>query len=236
MLILSSTVPVPTLKAPTLTVNCGTFLRGATHCASGSLYGITETLPSDISGLVAPLNPCMLIKPARAGLGYQQPIAAAIPVAGRLHEVESTARVLLRLADIYPNWPYSFTNMTDWLNKVTAVIHDKKTAGGSFTMSLTGMNNAYGYRILLIPCDSAPVYVSSGHTYKLVNMNSGKILGISGMSTADGANAIQWGDNGTADHNWTITLVNGYYRLKNVNSGKVLGISGMSKADGADAI
>jgi hypothetical protein len=80
----------------------------------------------------------MFINPARAGLGYQQPITAAIPVAGRLQEIASTARVSLRLADIYPNWPYSFTNMTDWLNKVTAVINDKKTSSYS---------NFYGYEI-----------------------------------------------------------------------------------------
>lgn len=79
--------------------------------------------------------------------------------------------------------------------------------------------------------------IQSGHIYKLQNVNSGKVLGISDMSTADGANAVQWSDNGTADHEWTVTLLsNGYYKLTNVNSGKVLGISGMSTADGANAV
>ncbi|HEX3044120.1 MAG TPA: beta-xylosidase [Bacillota bacterium] len=129
-----ATLPVP--ATTTLTVNCGTVLRGATHCASGSLYGVTETLPSDIAGMVAPLNPCVFINPARAGSGYQQPIGAAIPVAGRLRS--TTGKVMIRLADIYPGWPYQFTNMTDFLNKVTSVINDKKASGYS---------NFYGYEI-----------------------------------------------------------------------------------------
>lgn len=488
--------------ASTLTVNLSSTLRGVTHCASGSLYGITETLPADITGLVTPLNPNILNNPARAGSGYQQPIGAAITVAGRLQTAAPTAKVSIRLADIYPGWPYAFTNMTDWLNKVSAVISDKKASGytnyygyeiwnepdgtwkssngdfnsvlwkqtynlirsldsnakiigpsysyynhstmssflsycknnnclpdimgwhelgggagaipgnisdyraletslgisalpisineycntnhnyegapgpsapfiakfernkvdsaciswwftaypgrlgsllasntakgggwwfyhwygamsgnmvsvtppnnassdvdgfacvdsnekyasicfggnndgtvnvvingipsffglyarvvvqsvawsnkdtavsaptlvsqsikavssGSITLTVTGASSLYGYRIYLTPCASSAITVSSGHTYKLVNLNSGKVLGITGMSTSDGAGAVQWGDNGTADHHWTITSMNGYYRLANANSGKVLGVTNMSTADGAKVV
>lgn len=491
-----------TSASSTLTVNLSSTLRSVTHCASGSLYGITETLPADIAGLVTPLNPNVFTNPARAGAGYQQPIGAAISVAGRLQNAAPTAKVMIRLADIFPNWPYSFTNMTDWLSKVTSVITDKKASGytnfygyeiwnepvytwnssngdfdsilwkqtydlirsldpsakivgpsegyynhsmmsvfltycknnnclpdiiswhelgsgagvisgnisdyrsleaslglsaipisineycstdhnyegapgpsapfiakfernkvdsaciswwftaypgrlgsllvsntakgggwwfyhwygsmsgnmvsvtppddassnvdgfgcvdsdekyasicfggnndgtvnvvingipsffgsyarvvvqsvawsskdtvvsnptlisqsikavsgGSMTVTITGVSSLYGYRIYLTPCASSATTVSSGHTYKLVNLNSGKVLGINNMSTYDGANALQWGDNGTADHNWTITSVNGYYRLTNANSGKVLGVTNMSTDDGAKVI
>lgn len=119
-----------------LTVDCSNVIRSATHCASGSLYGVTESLPADIANLVAPLNPDVFNNPARAGSGYQQPVGAAIPVAGRL--TGTTAKVSIRLADIFPGWPYEFTNSTDWLNKVTSVINDKLASGYS---------NFYGYEI-----------------------------------------------------------------------------------------
>jgi len=107
-----------------LTVNLSTTLRGVTHCASGSLYGVTETKPSDLS-LVTSLNPRMFTNPARAGSGYQQPIGAAIPVTQR----GLGGKVTVRLADICPNWPYTFPGMSSWLSKVTSVINDKKSAG-----------------------------------------------------------------------------------------------------------
>ena len=79
--------------------------------------------------------------------------------------------------------------------------------------------------------------IQSGHVYKIKNAKSGKVLGISNMLKTDGAQALQWSDNGTADHEWTFTqLSNGNYELTNVNSGKVLGISGMSTAEGAQAL
>src|ERR1044071_2981613 len=64
-----------------LTVNCSSTLRGVTRCGSGSLYGITETKPSDISSLVVPLRPYVFVNPPRAGSQYQQPVGAGITVA-----------------------------------------------------------------------------------------------------------------------------------------------------------
>lgn len=495
-----SSDPAPLSGALTLTVNLSTTIRPVTHVASGSLYGVTETLPANVPGLVAPLNPKVFTNPARAGAGYKQPIGAGIPVAGRL--TGTSGRVMLRLADICPNWPYTFPGTSSWLNQVSSVITDKKASGhsnfygyeiwnepvytwntangsfndfwkqtydliraqdpgakiigpsdgyydntrmrdfltyckansclpdvvswhelgpngastvsasinslralesslgisnlpisineycdadhthegapgpsapfiakferlgvdnaciswwwtanpgrlgsllasdsakgggwwfyhwyaamsgsmvsvtppndassqvdgfasvdareryasiafggqnpgavtavingipswfggsiraivesvswtdkdtpvyvtnlvsqaiktvtnGSVSMSLTGLSSLYGYRILLLPSAASPTTVSSGHTYKLVNLNSGKVLGIKGMGTGDGALALQWGDNGTSDHNWKSTLVNGYYRLTNANSGKVLGIMNEATTDKALAL
>jgi hypothetical protein len=126
----------PVFAASTLNVDCGTTIRGVTHCASGSLYGITESKPSDISQIVAPLKPNVFTNPALAGSQNQQPIGAAIPVAGRL--TNTTGKVMIRLADIYPKWPYAFTNMDDWSGKVTNVINKKKASGYS---------DFYGYEI-----------------------------------------------------------------------------------------
>lgn len=70
-------------------------------------------------------------------------------------------------------------------------------------------------------------------SYRLVNVGSGMVLGIQDMSTADGGLALQWGDTGTADHNWTIVTDGNAVKLRNVNSGKVLGVENMSTADNA---
>ena len=49
-----------------LSVNLSDSIRPVTHCGSGSLYGITETLPSDIPGLVTPLKAYSYRNPALA--------------------------------------------------------------------------------------------------------------------------------------------------------------------------
>ncbi|WP_234046358.1 RICIN domain-containing protein [Streptomyces adelaidensis] len=52
--------------------------------------------------------------------------------------------------------------------------------------------------------------VDAGGGYaKLVNKNSGLVLGIDGMSTSSGAQALQWDDSGTADHLWSIVAEDG---------------------------
>ena len=50
--------------ADTLTVDLTHTIRPATHCASGSLYGLTEKLPVDINEMVAPLKPNVFCQPA----------------------------------------------------------------------------------------------------------------------------------------------------------------------------
>ena len=119
-----------------LKVNLSDSLRPVTHCATGALYGITETLPQDITGLVTPLKPCMYTQPARAGNGRQQPIGAAITVSERLKA--TTGTVTIRLADICPGWPYQWPGQSSWITEVTSVINDKKTSGS---------DNYYGYEI-----------------------------------------------------------------------------------------
>ncbi|AAK76862.1 hypothetical protein BJV85_003780 [Clostridium acetobutylicum] len=136
ILSLSGAFQSKAFAATTLTVDCRATLRGVTHCASGSLYGVTESKPFDINQFVAPLKPNVFTNPALAGFNHQQPIGAAIPTAGRLKN--TTGKVMIRLADIFPRWPYGFTNMNDWLGKVTSVINQKKASGYS---------NFYGYEI-----------------------------------------------------------------------------------------
>ena len=52
--------------------------------------------------------------------------------------------------------------------------------------------------------------VDEGGGYcEIVNKNSGMVLGIGGMSMSSGAQALQWGDTGIADHLWRIVTDDG---------------------------
>jgi uncharacterized protein len=97
------------------------------------------------------------------------------------------------------------------------------------TVALGPFHDAQGFRYT--------VYWRTGSggtpSYRLVNAASGLVLGIRDMSTADGGLALQWGDTGTADHDWQLVQDGSDVRLRNVNSGKVLGVENMSTADGA---
>lgn len=134
--VVTTTMASASAAATTLTVDLASTIGPARHIASGSLYGVTEKLPADVNGLIAPLRPNVFNNPAAAGAGLQQPVGDAIAVAGRLAPVG--AKVSIRLADWFPGWPYNFTNMTDWLSKIDTTVSRRKTAG---------LTNIYGYEI-----------------------------------------------------------------------------------------
>jgi hypothetical protein len=134
-LVLSIAVGLVTTRAvavTTLTVDLATAIGPAKHVASGSLYGITETLPANVSTLIAPLNPRMFTNPAS---DVQQPVGDAIVVAGRIAATGAT--VTIRLADWLKGF-YTFTSMSDWLDKVGQTVARRKAAG---------LTNIYGYEI-----------------------------------------------------------------------------------------
>ncbi|HEY2062308.1 MAG TPA: beta-L-arabinofuranosidase domain-containing protein, partial [Amycolatopsis sp.] len=76
-----------------------------------------------------------------------------------------------------------------------------------------------------------------GAAFRILNRNSGKVLGVDQMSTADSARVVQFADNGTADHLWHLVANgDGWYRIRNANSGKVLGVDRMSTSDSAQVV
>ncbi|MFF2073323.1 beta-L-arabinofuranosidase domain-containing protein [Kitasatospora sp. NPDC058162] len=111
------------------------------------------------------------------------------------------------------------------------------TTGLSFTATANGS-----------PVDLGPFHDAQGFNYsvywntrgttgfRLLNAGSGLVLGVQNMSTADGGPALQWGDNGTADHDWGLVVDGSALRLRNANSGKVLGVQNMSTADDAPVL
>ncbi len=103
------------------------------------------------------------------------------------------------------------------------------TANGA-AVNLGPFYDAHGFNYTVYWSSStSPSTVS----FRLANAASGLVLGIRDMSTADGGQALQWGDNGTADHLWELITDGTAVRLRNINSGKVLGVQNMSTADNA---
>jgi Cellulose binding domain len=98
--------------ATTLVVNAATNQRAVTHVASGSLYGLaTATTPAD--QYVTPLHPNTFVQMAAGG--RQQPAGDINVVAAKA--AQAGAKVVDRLADFYPGWPYQFT-WNNWLSVV----------------------------------------------------------------------------------------------------------------------
>ena len=118
-----------------LNVDSSTTVRPVTHAASGSLYGALETQPADVNGLIAPLHPYMFNNPAA---DIQQPIGDAIVVAGRVAPIGG--KVTVRLADWFPGWPYKFTSITDWFDKLWWTIVSRRKSAN--------LTNIYAYEIL----------------------------------------------------------------------------------------
>ncbi|HTF09877.1 MAG TPA: RICIN domain-containing protein [Asanoa sp.] len=101
--------------------------------------------------------------------------------------------------------------------------------------------------VTLIPMGAARLRITSfpvtggtrpwqrpGAAFRIQNRNSGKVLGVAGMSLANSANVVQFADNGTADHLWRLVDAGGgAVKLQNVNSGKMLAVENMSTANDA---
>ena len=51
--------------------------------------------------------------------------------------------------------------------------------------------------------------LASGPYYTIRNVNSSLYLGVSGGSTTNGANVVQWAGNGSLDQQWQLVQVSG---------------------------
>lgn len=102
-------------------------IRPVTHCASGALYGVTETIPADISNLVAPLKPNMYCQPPEGKDGNQHNFGDAFIVADRLKN--TTAKVQISFADLLPYWPYQWPGQEKWLKEIERLVKKKLSSG-----------------------------------------------------------------------------------------------------------
>jgi Beta-L-arabinofuranosidase, GH127/Ricin-type beta-trefoil lectin domain-like len=89
----------------------------------------------------------------------------------------------------------------------------------------------------LVAAGSSPDWPGTQAAFKLLNRNSGLVLGVAGESMTDSADVVQYGDTGSPDHRWWLVDDGaGHVKIQNANSGLVLGVSGESTADSADVV
>lgn len=112
--------------------------------------------------------------------------------------------------------------------------------GGSGTSLTVSTTNASGLSRLKyawgVGTGGTDVFYTGAY-YRFLNLNSGQAMDVNGGSTANGANIIQWPQNGGNNQQWVITdNGGGYYKITNRNSGLALDVNGASTASGAGII
>ena len=68
--------------------------------------------------------------------------------------------------------------------------------------------------------------------YTLVNRNSSLLMDVSGGSTSNGGQVIQWVPTGGLNQQWRPSTTGSYWTLLNVNSGLVLDVPNSSTSQG----
>lgn len=124
--------PPPTTTPSTLAVNANQPYRPVTHVASGALYGLdTATTPSD--SLVEPLHPNTFVQMAPGGMqlpnGEPAPGGDSLVVAPEA--AKAGAKVVVRMPDWYPDFPYKWVSWSDWLSAVDTQVKAVMAAGDS---------------------------------------------------------------------------------------------------------
>ena len=127
--------------ASTLVVSADQTLRPVTHVASGSLYGLaTATTPAD--SLVEPLHPNTFVQMAPGGSqlpnGEPSPAGDALKVAPEA--AKAGAKVVVRMSDWYPNFPYRWVSWPDWLNAVDTQVKAVQASGATNISALAPWN------------------------------------------------------------------------------------------------
>lgn len=124
----------------TLTVDAGAPIRPVTHVASGGLYALKDagTPPND--ALVQALRPQTHTQPAP---GVQQKPNGQPAGGDALVVADKAGRTgageIVRMPDIYPDFPYRWVSWDDWLGKVNTMV-DKRLAA-------TGVSNVRGWEL-----------------------------------------------------------------------------------------
>ncbi|WP_020123706.1 RICIN domain-containing protein [Streptomyces canus] len=122
---------VPT-SSTTLVVNAAQTLRSVTHVGTGSLYGLADnSTPAD--SLVTALKPNTFIQMAPGGTqlpnGEPAPAGDSLVVAAKA--ARAGAKVVVRMPDWYPNFPYKWVSWSDWLSAVDKQVASVKASGAT---------------------------------------------------------------------------------------------------------
>jgi hypothetical protein len=118
--------------ATTLVVNANQPFRTVTHVASGSLYGLANP-GSPATGVAAALHPNTFVQMAPGGSqlpnGEPAPAGDALKVAAEAAGVG--AKVVVRMPDWYPGFPYGWVSWSNWLSAVDTQVASVKASGAT---------------------------------------------------------------------------------------------------------
>jgi hypothetical protein len=117
-------------STPTITVNAAAAYRAVTHVAAGGLYALAQ--PGDpANSLLDPLHLNSVVQMAPGG--QQLPNGEPTPAGDALVVNPSATAVganeIIRMPDIYPNFPYQWVSWSDWLSKVDTMVKARLAAG-----------------------------------------------------------------------------------------------------------
>lgn len=103
---------------------------------------------------------------------------------------------------------------------------------GSFSYTLPSRSTVT-FQGSVAAAPATPTTPGAGQTYRIVNHLSGKPFGVSGASTANGAQIVSWTDSGDPDQQWTLLDAGGgWFNVVDVNSGLALDDTNGSTANG----
>lgn len=118
--------------ASTLVVKANQPYRTVTHVASGGLYGLdTATVPAD--SLVEPLRPNTFVQMAPGGkqLPNGEPAPGGDSLVVAPEAAKAGAKVVVRMPDWYPNFPYVWVSWSNWLSAVDTQVKAVVASGDS---------------------------------------------------------------------------------------------------------
>jgi hypothetical protein len=127
-IVLAALSPPASAANSTLSVNVDQPFRPVTHVASGGLYALAENNRPPHS-MLWPIRMRNVVQPppgVQQRPNGQPPGGDALLVAQRAIEVG--AGMMVRLPDIYPNFPYQWVSWNDWLTKVDQMVDDRLAA------------------------------------------------------------------------------------------------------------
>jgi hypothetical protein len=127
-----ATAPAHAAPAPAsnLVVNADQVLRPVTHIASGALYGLaTDAVPAD--NLVEAFKPNTFVQMAPGGkqLPNGEPVPAGDALVVAPEAAKAGAKVVVRMPDWYPNFPYRWVSWDDWLSAVDTQVEAVQASG-----------------------------------------------------------------------------------------------------------
>ncbi|HEY5396793.1 MAG TPA: RICIN domain-containing protein [Trebonia sp.] len=128
----AAAAPSAASATSTLVVDANSPYRTVTHVASGALYGLdTATDPAD--SLVEPLHPNTFVQMAPGG--KQLPNGESAPGGDSLvvapEAAAAGAKVVVRMPDWYPNFPYVWVSWSNWLSAVDTQVKAVLASGDS---------------------------------------------------------------------------------------------------------